>query len=47
MTERLRLKAAEKYVEAIGCLSPSDRQKLIDGVAVILGVLERTRKENK
>ena len=46
MTERVRLKAAEKYVKAITLLSPGDRQKLIDGVAVIMGVLEKTRKEN-
>jgi DNA-binding MarR family transcriptional regulator len=46
LTERVRLKAAEKYVEAIKNLSTSDRQKLVDGVAVILGVIEKTRKGN-
>jgi len=46
MTRRVRRKAAEKYVDAIRDLAPSDRQKLIDGIAVILDVLEKTRKEN-
>jgi hypothetical protein len=46
MTERVRLKAAEKYVDAIEDLSTSDRQKLIDGIAVIFDVIERTRKAN-
>ena len=46
MTGRVRLKAAEKYVGAIKSLSTSDRQKLLDGVAVIFDVIEKTRKEN-
>lgn len=46
MTRRIRLKAAEKYVGAVRKLSPSDRQKLIDGVAVILDVIEKRREEN-
>ena len=46
MTGRVRRKAAEKYVEAIKNLSEGDRQKMIDGVAVIREVLETTRKEN-
>ncbi len=45
MTGRIRRKAAEKYVDAIKNLSPSDRQKLIDGVAVVSDVIERTRKD--
>jgi DNA-binding MarR family transcriptional regulator len=45
MTGRVRLKAAEKYVDAIKSLSPRDRQKLIAGIAVILDVLATTRKE--
>ena len=46
MTRRIRLKAAEKYVGAVRKLSPSDRQKFIDGVAVILDVIEKRREEN-
>jgi len=45
MTGRIRLKAAEKYVDAIENLSPSDRKKLLDGIAVIFQVIEETRKE--
>jgi DNA-binding MarR family transcriptional regulator len=45
LTGRVRRKAAEKYVDAIKGLSPSDRKKLLDGVAVILDVIEKTRKE--
>jgi DNA-binding MarR family transcriptional regulator len=44
MTRRVRLKAAEKYVDAIKHLSGSDRQKLLDGIAVIFHVIEKTRK---
>ena len=44
-TERVRLKAAQKYVGAIRDLSPSDRTKLMEGIAVIRDVIERTRKE--
>ena len=44
MTRRIRLKAAEKYVDAIKHLSTSDRKKLFDGVAVIFNVIETTRK---
>lgn len=46
MTERVRLKAAEKYVDSIRNLSTRDRQKLIDGVAVIFDVIGKTRKED-
>ena len=46
MTERVRRKAAEKYVDPIKNLSPSDRQRLIAGIEVILGVIETRRKEN-
>ena len=46
MTGRVRLKAAEKYVDAIKNLSPSDRKKLLEGITVIFSVLEKTRKEN-
>jgi len=45
MTERVRLKAAEKYVEAIKNLSTCDQKKLLDGIAVIFDVIEKTRKE--
>src|SRR3984885_5006999 len=34
MTRRVRLKAAEKYVDAIKHISGSDQQKLLDGIAV-------------
>jgi hypothetical protein len=44
LTGRVRLKAAEKYVDAIKDLSPSDRKKLLDGIAVIFDVIEKTRK---
>ena len=46
MTGRVRLKAAEKYVDAIKNLSKNDRQKLVEGIAVISAVLEKTNKEN-
>ena len=45
MTGRIRRKAAEKYVDAIKNLSASDRKKLLDGIAVISDVIERTRKD--
>ena len=44
MTGRVRLKAAQKYVNAITNLSRSNRQKLLDGIAVIFDVIEKTRK---
>ena len=46
MTRRVRRKAAEKYVGAIKNLSASDRRKLVDGIAVILAVIEKTRRED-
>jgi DNA-binding MarR family transcriptional regulator len=42
MTERVRRKAAEKYVDAIRDLSASDRKKLLEGVAVIRNVIQKT-----
>jgi DNA-binding MarR family transcriptional regulator len=45
MVRRVRLKAAEKYVDAIASLSAIDRKKLLDGIAVIFDVIERTRTE--
>ncbi len=47
MTGRVRLKAAEKYVDAIKNLSTSDRKKLLDGIAVILDVIENTRRTDE
>ena len=44
MTGRVRLKAAQKYVDAITNLSRSNRHKLLDGIAVIFDVIEKTRK---
>lgn len=44
MTGRVRLKAAQKYVDAITNLSRSNRQKLLDGITVIFDVIEKTRK---
>ena len=44
MTGRVRLKAAQKYVDAITNLSRGNRQKLLDGIAVIFDVIEKTRK---
>lgn len=46
LTGRVRRKAAEKYVDAIRTLSPVDRKKLLQGIAVIFRVLEKTRKED-
>jgi DNA-binding MarR family transcriptional regulator len=46
MTGRIRRKAAGKYVEAIKELSPGDRGKLLDGIAVIVDVLEKIRRED-
>jgi DNA-binding MarR family transcriptional regulator len=46
MTRRVRLKAAEKYVDAIKNLSASDQNKLLDGIEVILDVIENTRRES-
>lgn len=44
MTRRVRRKAAEKYVAAIESLPSSDRKKLLDGIAAIQDVIEKTRK---
>ena len=44
-TERVRLAAAQKYVGAISELSPNDRAKMAEGIALIREVIERTRKE--
>jgi DNA-binding MarR family transcriptional regulator len=44
MTGRVRLKAAQKYVDAITNLPRRNRQKLLDGIAVIFDVIEKTRK---
>jgi DNA-binding MarR family transcriptional regulator len=46
MTERVRRRAAEKYLGAIRNLSTSDRKKLLDGLAVISDIIEKTKKEN-
>jgi len=46
MTRRVRRKAAGKYVDAIRALSASDRKKLIDGIGVILDVIEKTRNKD-
>jgi DNA-binding MarR family transcriptional regulator len=46
MTQRIRRKAAEKYVSAITTLSIKDRKKMLDGITVILDVIEKTRKGN-
>ncbi len=45
MTMRIRLKAAEKYVESIKNLSLVDRRKLLDGIAVIFKVIKKTKKD--
>ncbi len=44
MTGRVRLKAAEKYVDAIKSLPARDQKKLLDGIAMILDVIEKTRR---
>jgi DNA-binding MarR family transcriptional regulator len=46
MTRRVRLKAAGKYVDAIKNLSASDHKQLLDGIAVIFDVIDKTRKED-
>jgi DNA-binding MarR family transcriptional regulator len=45
MTRRVRLKAAEKYVDAIKNISAGDQKRMIDGIAVIFDVIEKTRKQ--
>jgi DNA-binding MarR family transcriptional regulator len=47
MTQRVRLKAARKYVDAIKNLSATHRKKMLDGIAVILDVIEQTRNEEE
>ncbi len=47
MTQRVRRKAAEKYVDAIAKLSGGDRDKMANGITVILKVIEQTKKEEK
>lgn len=47
MTQRILRKAAEKYVDAIKKLSAGDRSKIANGIAVILKVIEQTKKEEK
>src|SRR5580658_356216 len=46
MTRRVRLKAAEKYVDAIARLSAGDQKKLLDGITVIFDVIDTTRKKD-
>ncbi len=45
LTGRIRTKAAEKYVDAIRGLSTSERKTLLDGIDVILDVLDKTRRK--
>lgn len=47
MTQRVRRKAAEKYVDAIKRLSAGDRSRMVNGIAVIFKVIEQTKKEEK
>jgi DNA-binding MarR family transcriptional regulator len=47
MTQRVRLKAAQKYVDAIKSLGASEQKKLREGIAVIFEVIEKTKKEDK
>jgi DNA-binding MarR family transcriptional regulator len=47
MTRRIRLKAAERYVNAIESLSATDRKKMLDGIAVIRDVIDKTRKDER
>jgi DNA-binding MarR family transcriptional regulator len=42
LTERVRRKAAERYVGAIQHLSVGDRKAMIDGIKVIFDVIEAT-----
>ena len=46
MTQRVRRKAAEKYVGAITKLSAKDRENLTNGIKVMLEIIEATKKEN-
>jgi hypothetical protein len=45
MARRVRPREAEKYVEAIKTLSKSNRKKLLDGIAVVLDVIEKTERK--
>ena len=45
MTRRIRLKAAERYVGAIAQLSAANQKKMLDGITVILDVIDKTRKD--
>jgi DNA-binding MarR family transcriptional regulator len=45
MTQRVRLKAARKYVGAIEALPATDRNKLLAGISVILDLIETTKNE--
>jgi DNA-binding MarR family transcriptional regulator len=45
MTQRVRRQAAEQYVAPIARLSAREQKKLTDGIAVMLKVIETTRKE--
>ncbi len=47
MTQRVRRKAAEKYVDAIKMLSADDRSRMVNGISVIVKVIEQTKKEDK
>ena len=46
MMRRVLLNASEKYVDAIKTLSAQDQTKLLDGIAIIFDVIEKTRKAN-
>lgn len=47
MTQRVRQKAAEKYVDAIKQLSVGDRRKMAAGITVMLKVIEQTKQKDK
>jgi hypothetical protein len=44
---RARLKAAVKHVDAIETLSSSDQKNLLDGIAIILDVIDKMRRDAK
>jgi DNA-binding MarR family transcriptional regulator len=45
-TDRIRSKAAERYVAAIEALSPQDLQTLDEGITVLLRVIAEARKDD-
>jgi len=45
MTRRIRLRAAEKYVEAIQGLSLEEQRRLLDGITIVFEIIQKTRNQ--